>query len=272
MRPLSKRRFGRLLRRLLASALCLFLVVDLYFYWRAQNPYDPSWLYVRDSKVLRVGLDPTYPPFSAFSADGSQVFGLDVDLANALAERLGARAQFVPLGIDGLYSALQTGQVDVLISALSVDPGQWDKVAYFAPYLDAGVMLVSRRDDTYPTMNTLDGKHIAVEFGSPGDEEARRWTRRLKALTVERLIQPEQALDAVANGKVDAALIDQVTLRLYQRRNPQNQLVMAEKPVFSDPYVMATRLSARDLTRRLNDVFLALAADGTLAKLIDRWL
>jgi len=267
-----RRRWIGLLRRIIASGLCAALVLDFYLMWRANNPYDPSWQRVSDTKTLLIGLDPTYPPFSAFTTGGASLWGLDVDLGTALAQRLGVKAQFVPLGIDGLYSSLQTAQVDVLISALSIDPTKYGTVWYSVPYVEAGVLLISRADDAYATMEALDGKTVAVEFGSIGDEQARRWIRRLKTLNVQHFLQPDEALQAVQDGKANAALVDGVSVRLYLRVHAGSTLHIADTPVYSDPYCVATRASARALIQRLNAALDAMHKDGSLAEIIGRWL
>ena len=68
-----------------------------------------SWERIEQSGVVRVGLDPTYPPFEV--TEGSGVAGLDVDLADAVARELGLTTEFVYFGYDGLYDALATEQV-----------------------------------------------------------------------------------------------------------------------------------------------------------------
>ncbi|RME44796.1 MAG: amino acid ABC transporter substrate-binding protein, partial [Caldilineae bacterium] len=96
--------------------------------------------------VLRVGLDPSFPPFETLDA-GGQVIGLDADIARAIAADLGVQVEFVPIAFDGLYDALQVGRVDVLLSGLPVDPTRTRDVAYSRPYFNAGQMLVTTRPD-----------------------------------------------------------------------------------------------------------------------------
>ena len=68
--------------------------------------------------VIRVGLDPTFPPFE--NGDGG-LHGIDVDLANAIGRELGVEVEFVLFGYDGLYDALLIERCDILLSALIVD-------------------------------------------------------------------------------------------------------------------------------------------------------
>ena len=100
---------------------------------------------IQDRGALYIGLDPSYPPFEALAPDG-ELYGLDVDLGSELAQRLGVESHFVLVGYDGLYDALLVRQVDVLISALVVEPGRMDDVAYSIVYFDAGLALVAPAD------------------------------------------------------------------------------------------------------------------------------
>ena len=63
---------------------------------------EDAWFTVQETGVLRVGLDPTYPPFAV--ATENDLYGFDVDLARALAEDLGLQVQFAYFGYDGLVA------------------------------------------------------------------------------------------------------------------------------------------------------------------------
>lgn len=263
------RRIFNFLRRVAASAWCVMLFVLLVNNGRLFLRKDPTWERVRETGVLRVGMDASYRPFGELTAD--EVRGLDVDLAREIAARLGVQAQIVPMGIDGLYDALKTGQVDCLISALSADPTRWGEVIYTRPYIDAGQFIVSRRDGL-ASMTDLDGLTVAVEYGSVGDELARRWTRRLKTLNVARFVSTEEALDDAAQGKADAALVDQIAARLYRRAQSESGLIIAAEPVLSEGYTVATRGAALELAGKINAALELMDSDGVLREIIERWL
>jgi len=86
---------------------------------------------------MRVGVDASYAPFAVATAEG--LFGLDIDLAQAIAARLGAPVRFVNMGFDGLYDSLKTDQVDVLISALVTDYSRTNEVLYTLPYYKCSI-------------------------------------------------------------------------------------------------------------------------------------
>ena len=226
---------------------------------------------IQERGVLRIGLDPTYVPFEALAPDGG-LYGLDVDLGRELASRLGVEASFVLLGYDGLYDSLEIEEVDVLISALWVEPERSRDVAYSTPYVDAGLRLVVRADLPTPPQNMegMAGRSLAVEYASAADAEARRWARRLGDLTVEPLNTADEAMAAVESGTADAALVDAITARLY-RREHQN-LVLVEEPITSEPYAVALRAGERSLLKAIDAALAEMEADGTLQVIRDRWL
>jgi polar amino acid transport system substrate-binding protein len=159
------------------------LILAFIFLQSGCKPTDDSWERVKEAGILRVGLDPTYPPFEV--DDGSGVAGLDVDLAKAIANDLGLEVQFVYFGYDGLYDALATQQVDVLISALVIIPERTRDFSYGEPYFDAGeILIVPAENETIATMADLGGRTVAVELGSLGHVETIEWAKRVADLAI----------------------------------------------------------------------------------------
>jgi ABC-type amino acid transport substrate-binding protein len=226
---------------------------------------DGTWARIQQTGVLRVGTDGSYPPFADARETGIPV-GLDIDIAEEIGRRLGVRLQIVNMGFDGLYDSLTTNQIDMLIAALSID--YMRPVIYTRPYIDAGQVIVS--DQIY-SMPDMEGRTIAVEYGSIGDEVARRWERRLRVLNITRTTTTDAALDAVRMGEADAALVDYVSARLYMSAT-NAPLMINPQSVQADQYAVAVRLSSPELAGVINAVLEDMAQDGTLATILDRWL
>lgn len=242
---------------LLAAAILLLMI----FYPTPQRPMLPHG-------VLRVGVDGSYPPFGIDL--GGEFTGLDVDIARALAAEIGAPVQFVGLGYDGLYDALRTDQVDVVIAALRVNPQMMADVRYTRHYFDAGQVLVRPTGSALNTMRDMDGLAVAVEFGGAGDEEARVWQRRLHQLTLAEFATADAALTAVQDGEADAALVDAVAARLWRRDH--DGLTIAPEYVTHDPYAAAVRLDNTRLAEALDAALGRLIDSGELARILARWL
>ncbi len=247
-----------------AGLVCFLSVWGLVWHLDRHRPISE----ILPHAALRVGVDPAHPPFAFYLGDA--LVGLDIDLANALAEALGVPAQFVLLGYDGLYDALKIGQVDLLIAGIAIDPARTGLARYSAPYLNAGLMLISSESGGVSSMHDLPGKRLALEFGSEANAEARRWLRRVLPFTILPYAQPNHALDAVRLGMADAALVDSITARLYLRAHPD--WVHRLTPVTVLPIAIASHADHARLGAALDRALESLFRDGTIDRLLDKWL
>jgi len=239
-------------------------------------------------------MDASFPPFEFIAADGT-LAGFDVDLARELVRRLGLalpvpsvaegsaaegiEVQFVAnLPYDGLYDALAVGRVDAVISALVVNPARMADFAFSTPYFDAGQVLVVRdKPDRFSEtcqvsiqeMADLDGCTLAVEFGTQGDLEARKWALRLSSLAVVPYQTAADALAAVVAGGADVALVDHVSALAATKGLG---LFIVGEPVIEEPYAVAVHRESQYLLRVINKTLAEMEADGTLETLTARWL
>ncbi len=227
-----------------------------------------SWNRIEESGVLRVGVDPTFPPFAL--DEGSTLRGIDVDLARAVAVELGLEAQFTYFGYDGLYDALTTGQVDALISALVIAPERTREIAYSTPYFDAGLVLVTGEDEASSGMADLRGKTLAVELGALGHVEALEWERALGDLVVVTYGSASDALAAVAANEAQAALVDHVSGRLFlgQQTETERPLAIVPGVVAPEPYAIAVRIDDRILMEKINQALGQLKSSGRLEQIV----
>jgi arginine/lysine/histidine transporter system substrate-binding protein len=231
---------------------------------------EATWQRIQQTGVLRVGLDPTFPPFE--TADGVPLQGLDVDLAEAIAADLGLTVEFVYFGYDGLYDALTTERVDVLISALVIMVERTRDFAYSDPYFNAGEILIVPAGSPVAEMADLANRSLAVELGAQGHVEATIWERRLTDLTILPYNTPNEAITAVAQNEADAALIDAVSGRLFLRGQPQHRLTYLPEPITVEPYALVVRREDERLLDELNDSLGRLRQSGQLEQIIEKWL
>jgi polar amino acid transport system substrate-binding protein len=230
---------------------------------------NETWERIEETGVLKVGLDPTYPPFEAVNE--AEVYGLDVDLVRAITADLNLTPEFVLFGYDGLYDALGTKQVDVLISGMVVTPERTKEFAYSEPYFNAGQFLLVRAGTAdIAEMEDLNGRTLAVELGAQGHVEATTWARRLANLTVVSYNTPDEALTAVLNNEADAALVDSINGRLYLMNEPGLQRV--ETAVTVEPFAMVTRKEDELLLEKMDESLDNLQTSGQLEQIIRDWL
>ena len=245
------------------------LLVFCFLFLASCRSDHATWDRIEQTGILRVGLDPTYPPFEV--VDDSGLRGLDVDLAQTIAADLGREVEFVYFGYDGLYDALATEQVDVLISALVVVPERTRDFAYGEPYFNAGEILIVPQSETeIKEMADLNGRILAVELGALGHVEANTWANRLTDFTILPFGSAEEAVTAVAQNQADAVLIDAISGRLALKNQPT--LNRLPDPVTVEPFAFVVRIDDQYLLQKLNDSLNRLSESGQLQTIISTWL
>lgn len=246
--------------------------------WLDRKP-DAAWARVQASGVIRIATEASFHPFEGVGRDGI-FYGLDIDVAAEAARRIGARAEFVSAGIDGLYDVLRVGQAEASISALPIDPARLGRWAYSRPYFDAGLVLIAREgDERFEAIapeaerngvGDLPGRTVAVAFGSAGDAQLRYYQRRAAGIMAVRFDSPSDTLRAVNEGQAGVAILDGVTARQLLARQFAGLRIAAQ--LTPEPYAIAVWAENVDLLAAINLALEAMEADGTLDWIVEEWM
>jgi polar amino acid transport system substrate-binding protein len=270
------RRVSRLGSLPLALLMFFVFLFALYYFFFPKPPPKPdaTWTQIQQSGVLKIGVDPSFPPFESDDGKGN-LSGFDIALANALAQKWNVRVQYVYTGYDGLYDALNGGQFDLILSALPYNPDKTQDVNFSHSYFNGGPVLVVRANDNQTKrLDQLAQRALAVELGTSGDAYARHWQRRLK-FNLSEFNSTNDALHAVAVGLADAALVDPISFVDYARasagRTDAGTLQAVGKPLADELYVIAARKNAPTLLQQINAAIDAMKRDGSLEELQKRW-
>ncbi|HLF28120.1 MAG TPA: ABC transporter substrate-binding protein [Anaerolineae bacterium] len=244
----------------------LWLLPDVAAYLEREP--DAAWARVQASGVIRFATDASYHPFEGVGSDGV-FYGLDIDVAREAARRIGLGAEFVNIGIDGLYDVLRVGLADASISALPLDPARLGRWAYSRSYFEAGLVLITQEDRRLE-IGGLPGSRVAVVFGSDGDAWLREQQRRTSGIEAARFDSALAALQAVVEEQVDAAVLDAVTAR--QMLAQQFGDLHSAAQLTHEPYVIAVWGESVELRAALDRALEAMQADGALERIVEEWM
>jgi polar amino acid transport system substrate-binding protein len=229
---------------------------------------DPVLAAAQTRGSLRVAVDVGFRPF--VDQQGGELVGYDVDLARAVAGRLGLRAEFIPVGFDALYSALVSGQADMIASALPYAPEEGERARFSSFYFDAGQVLLVPEGSSIAGAADLAGRRVGVALGSDADALARRLAQSTVGLVVRPTYdEPGQAIADLRAGRLDAVICDNVSALGAIQPGAGLRIAAA---LSSQPYVLAVPASAFQLQAEVNRALDDLRAAGLFEELNSRWL
>lgn len=261
--------------RLLLGVVVLLVGLGLAWVGRTVlTQEDRAWTRIQSERVLRVATDASYPPFSAVGPDGA-LYGLDVDLARALGERLDVDVRIENITYDALLQAVASERVDLVISAFVADNNQLDDAAYSDSYFVAGIRAVVPMTDSVILDSQApwawaSGRLVGAEYGSMADVLTRQWARRAAGVRTQLYPTAAEALVGLRAGDVQASLVDAVTAYDFVSADGAYHIV---GPILEpEPYVIAAGARSPRLLSEVNRLLRALEADGTLPALRERYL
>lgn len=230
---------------------------------------------IKQAGVLMAAIDPTQPPFAG-TVDG-QVVGLDVDVAAALAERLGLKLEIVKMPWSDVPAAVAKGMVDVGFAAIPITDAVLANVSVAGSYATDGIGLFGlATTQTAEATSALtpeeasaliSGARVACQSGSAAQWylESEYWEGFATTYDTVR-----EAFDALAAGTVDYVACD-AFVGAYLARDYQNVRFVAPLGEATPLGVLVAKDST-DLENAVRDVLDSMAADGTLATIRTKWV
>jgi cystine transport system permease protein len=244
----------------IAAALSLGLCTSAL----AQPGGDPA----KARGVLRVGMEGTYPPFNYEDASG-QLTGFEVDLAKALAARMGVRVELQTAPFAGLLASLDSGRNDVIINQVTITPDRQKKYDFTQPYSISGIQMIVRRGEQnrFRGPTDLAGHPVGVGLGT--NYEA--WLRAHQTGAIIKTYDDDPTkYQDLRLGRIDAVLNDKLTAMDMMRRTG-GVFVAGGKPFAPQEMGIAVRKDQPALLADLNQALAAMRADGELVRISNKW-
>lgn len=216
------------------------------------------------SKTIVMGTSPDYPPYENIDAkNNGEIVGLDVDIAKAIAKRLGYTLEIKSMDFNGLIAALQTGRVDFVMSAMSATEERKQTVDFSDVYYLARNTIISNKDDGYTTLDQLKDKRVGVQLGSTQELAVSNIGAKLTKLNkITDLIQE------LKSGRIDAAIVEDAVAADYAQNSPE--FAVNYLPPGDDGYAIAFPKGS-SLAAKFNVELENMKKSGELDKLTDKW-
>lgn len=236
------------------------------------SPAADAWAAVRERGMLNVGTSADYPPF-AFYGEDFQLDGYDVALARLIGERLGVDVEFNDMAFDGLGGALQVGQIDAAIAAISVSEARRELADFSNVYYVSQDAALARADAGIAIRSVADLApwRVAVQSGSVFEtwlQGAVVDTGVLPAANMLVYSSAEQAISDVRDGLADVFIADRLPL---EAAASDGELAIVGRGLNEQDFAVALARGST-LLGPVNEALAALEAEGALDELAARYL
>ena len=258
------------------------LVLALFFSFfltactqKASDPNQDNWAKYQKQGSITIGFDNTFVPMG-FEEKNGQYAGFDIDLAQAVSEKLGIQIKFQPIDWDMKETELQNGTIDAIWNGYTATDERKEKVAFTIPYMENQQVLVSKKSQNIQSVSDMTGKVLGAQAGSSGYIDFEAQPELLKNIVKDQKANQYQsfneALIDLQNDRIDALLIDRVYANYYlETEGILDQYEIVPAGFESESFAVGVRPADKTLLANLNKAFEELYQEGKFQEISKKW-
>lgn len=215
---------------------------------------------------LVMGTNASFPPYE-FTDSNGKIVGIDAEIAQAIADKIGVELEIKDMEFDSLLVAVSGGSIDFAMAGMTVNDERKQQVDFSDSYATGVQVVIVSEDSEIKTVDDLEGKTIGVQSGTTGDIYC---TGDYGQENVKQFKNGADAVAALKNGQVDCVVIDNEPAKAYVAANEGLTILDTEYAV--EDYAIAIAKTNKDLYEKINSALKELQADGTVQKIIDKYI
>ena len=226
---------------------------------------------VEEGKLI-MSTNAAFPPYEMTTADG-QFEGIDVEVAGAIAQKLGLELEIMDMGFDAALTAVQNGQSDIAMAGISVTPDRLELMDFSDSYATGVQVVIVKEDSPIQTLDDLaNAEMIGCQAATTGYiyasapvEEDGYGEDHVTAYDNGAL-----AVMALVNGQIDAVIIDNEPAKAFVAAN--EGLKILDTPWVEEDYAIGFAKGNTALLEAVNTAVAELKADGTFQAIVDKYI
>jgi cystine transport system substrate-binding protein len=228
------------------------------------NAGDDQLAQIKEKGEIVVAMEGTWSPWT-YHDENDELVGYDVEVAKAIAEKLGVKATFVEGEWDGLFAGLDAGRYDMVVNGVDITDERSEKYDFTEPYAyNRTAIIVTKDNDEIQSFEDLNGKNTANTISSTYAELAESY-----GATVTGVDDLNQTFELLLSGRIDATLNAELTYYDYLKAHPDANVKIAALTDNASEVAIPLRKGAAsdNLRAAINQALDDLRADGTLSEL-----
>jgi polar amino acid transport system substrate-binding protein len=233
---------------------------------------DDTAFTTANAGYLTMATNAQFPPYEYY--DGSEIVGIDAEIATAIAEKLGLQLQIEDMEFDSIIQAVKSGKADIGLAGMTVTPERQEDVNFTDSYATGVQVIIVTEDSDITSVDDLfaeGASHvIGVQRNTTGDLYT-TWDLEDEGLaTIDRYSKGVDAVQALKTGKVDCVVIDNEPAKAFVAE-VEGLKILDTEYVLED-YAGAMSKDNEPLYTAVNTALAELIADGTVQSIIDKYI
>ncbi|ODT30282.1 MAG: amino acid ABC transporter substrate-binding protein [Kaistia sp. SCN 65-12] len=221
---------------------------------------------IKADGVLKIGTEGTYAPFT-YHDSSNKLVGFDVEIGEAVAARLGVKAEFLEGKWDGLIAGLDAERYDAVINQVGITEERKAKYAFSDPYIASKAVLIVKGDnDEIKGFSDLKGKKSAQSLTSNFGKLAEKNGAELVGTDGF-----DQSIQLLLTGRADATINDSLSFLDFKKHKPDADVKIAAQEENADYSGVIVRKGDPELVEAINKALADIKADGTYQKIADTY-
>lgn len=221
---------------------------------------------IQKSGVLKIGTEGTYSPYSYHDAS-DQLVGYDVDIAKAVADKLGLKAEFVEAPWDSMLAAFDAGKSDVVFNQVGITDERKEKYIYSTPYTVAhAVIVVNENNQDIKSFEDLKGKSSAQTLTSNYATLAEKYGASL--VSTDGF---SKSVELVIENRADATLNDDVTFLDYMKQKPDAPIKIAATDSQGTETAAIAKKGNDELIKAIDKALSELKKEGKIKEISEKY-
>ncbi|MGN7295045.1 amino acid ABC transporter substrate-binding protein [Rhizobium sp. SAFR-030] len=221
---------------------------------------------IKSAGTIKIGTEGTYAPFTFHDKTGKLV-GFDVEIGEAVAAKIGVKAQFIEGKWDGLIAGLDAKRYDAVINQVGITEARKQKYDFSEPYIASKAVLIVRDgNDDIKSFTDLKGKKSAQSLSSNFGKIAQ--TAGAELVGTDGF---DQSIQLVLTRRADATVNDSLSFLDFKKQKPDAPVKIVAEQSNADYSGIIIRKQEPELLEAINKALADIKADGTYQKIADTY-
>ena len=218
------------------------------------------------AETLTMGTNASFPPYE-YVDDNGNIVGIDAEIAQAIADKLGMKLEIKDMEFESLVPAVKAKSIDLALAGMTVTDERKQSVNFSDSYSTGVQVVIVKENSEIKTVDDLKGKKIGVQAGTTSDTYC---SEDFGEENVKQFSNGSLAVAALANGQVDCVVIDNEPAKNYVAAN--SGLKILDTEYVTEDYAIAISKDNDELLKKVNNALKELKEDGTVDKIVGKYI